>query len=451
MRIMFGCNERGQTMKREIITRHSEALDEDMNVIVYGDGGYPVVVFQVRDGKCNTFEDFGMIDALSDYIDDGVLQLFSVDSIDGESWSDEQGDKTLRARRQEDYFKYVTDELVPLVHEVNGTDRRPLAFGCALGATQAALAVFRRPDLFQGCIALSGIYDPKYYFGDWMDSVLYDNSLTAFLPNMSKDHPYVDTYSKRQLVLCVGQGAWEDKGVEDLTVIRDACREKGIDIWCDFWGDDVNHDWPWWRKQFRYFIPFVLEDLEKTTAAEAAEKKPAKKTTAKRATKATAAKATTTKAAATKTAEKKTATKAAASKAATKATATKAAASKTAAAKPAATKAAAAKPAAAKATTAKPAAEKAAPAAKATAAKPAATKAAPAAKPAAAKATAAKPAAAKATAAKPAAEKAAPATKASTTKAAASKTTAAKPAASKAASAKPAASKTTTAKAKDQK
>ena len=123
-------------MRRDFITTHSNALNEDMNVIVYGEGGYPVVVFQVQDAKCNNFEDFGMIDLLSDYIDGGVLQLFSIDGIDEESWSDRWGDKAYRAQRQEDYFRYVTDELIPLVHEINGTNRRPLAIGCSMGATR---------------------------------------------------------------------------------------------------------------------------------------------------------------------------------------------------------------------------------------------------------------------------------------------------------------------------
>ncbi len=256
-------------MRRDYITRYSNALGKDMNVIVYGDGGYPVVVFQAQNSKCNNFEDFGMIDTISDYIDSGTLQIFSVDNNDEESWSDTWGDRAHRAQRQEDYFRFVTDELIPLVHEINGTVRRPLATGCSMGATHAALAAFRRPDLFQGCIALSGVYDTKMFFGDWMNDVLYGNCITAFLPNMPADHPYVKIYARRQLVLCVGQGAWEEQGIADLRVIRDTCRAKGISVWCDFWGDDVYHDWPWWKKQLRYFLPIVLEDMEKTFAEEA--------------------------------------------------------------------------------------------------------------------------------------------------------------------------------------
>ncbi len=354
-------------MKREQYTSKSKALGQDLSMIVYGEKGYPVVAFQTQNAKCGEFEEKGMVETLAPFIDSGQIQLFSVDNIDEQSWSLYDGDKNARAERQEEYFRFVTDELVPRVHEFNGTSRRPLAVGCSMGAVHAALAAMRRPDLFQGCISLSGVYRSNHFYGDWMSSTLYNNDITAFLPNMAKDHPYVDIYNKRQIVFCVGQG--EDDGIGDVRFINDQLNRLGVDHWCDFWGRDVSHDWFWWTKQMSYFLPFVLEDIEKTTAGEKFEtvgKKPAAK-----------------KAAAKKPAAKKAAAKPAAKKAAAKPAAKKAAPK--AAAKPAAKAAAKAAPKAA----AKPAAKKAAPKA---AAKPAAKPAAKAAPKAAAK-PAAKPAA----------------------------------------------------------
>lgn len=34
--------------------------------------------------------------------------------------------------------------------------------------------------------------------------------------------------------------------------------EKGIHAWIDFWGYDVNHDWPWWQKQLPYFLEKIV-------------------------------------------------------------------------------------------------------------------------------------------------------------------------------------------------
>ena len=190
-------------------------------------------------------------------------------NVDKDSWSAADRDKGERAELVEAYYRYVADELTPLVHELSGSSDRPLLAGCSMGATHSVIFALRRPDLFQGCIALSGVYDAKYFFDGWMNETLYASSPTDFLPNMSADHPYIDVYNQRQLVLCVGRGAWEDEGVATQHVLDDAFRRLGIGAWCDFWGTDVNHDWPWWKKQIRYFLPIVLQDMKKTLSIEA--------------------------------------------------------------------------------------------------------------------------------------------------------------------------------------
>lgn len=407
-------------MYRDAISYQSNVLGEDLGVIVYGMTGYPIIVFQTQDSKCTNYEDFGMISELADYIDGGKVQLFCVDSIDQESWSNTNGDKSWRAQRQEDYFRFVTDELVPYVHDRNGSDLRPLATGCSMGATHSAIAALRRPDLFQGCIALSGVYRTSFFFGDWMDENLYMNDMVQMLHDLPADHPYIHLYNHRSLCFCVGQGAWED-GLSDLRDMDASFKRLGISAWCDFWGYDVNHDWPWWKKQMRYFLPIVLEDVKKELAEEAASAKKEAAPAPKKEEKPAAAP----KAEAKPAPKKAEAPKAERPAPTAKPAAKKAEPAPKAAAKPAPKAAEKAAPAAAEA---KPATKKAEPAAKAapkTVAK-AAEKPAPAKKAAPAKTAAAKPAAKKAEpAAKPAAKKTAatasktaakPATKKTTTR-----------------------------------
>ena len=257
-------------MNRDYLSWHSDNLGRDMPLIVYGDAGYPVIVFPTQNSPCTNYEDFGMIDTLAGYIESGQIQLFCVDSIDRESWSAKGDDPAIRAYKQEAFFNYVCEEVVPFVRDRNGSALRPLATGCSMGATHAAIFILRRPDLFQGCIALSGVYDAGYFFGNWSNDVLYMNSCTDFLPNMAPDHPYIEVYNQRQIVLCVGQGAWEDEGIRTQGILEQAFRRLGINAWCDFWGYDVDHDWPWWKKQYRYFIPIVLDDIRASLAKEGA-------------------------------------------------------------------------------------------------------------------------------------------------------------------------------------
>ena len=416
-------------MSKKNVVCTSSILGKEMHVIVHGAKGLPVIVFPTQGQDPESLEEVGLIDELEDYVESGTIQLFCTETVDNESWGG-TGDPAERAERQETYYHYVVDELVPLVNKMSKSKNRPLALGFDTGATQASIVALRRPDLFQGCVCLSGCYDVRRYFGDWMDATLYDNTPCAFLPNMDPEHPYVAVYNQRQLLFCTGQEASEEDSVRSTREMEAQLARLGVDAWCDYWGGDVTHTWYWWKKQIRYFLPIVLADVEKTTAAE----KPAKKrtTTRKKAATTTAAKTTAKKAAATKNAaveEKpaakttgKTATKAAAAKTA----ATKAEAATTAEKKTTATKATATKTTATKAATTKKAA--ATTAAKTTAKKAAATKTA--AKPAAAKTAAAKKPAAKTTAAKSTTTKAAT-TKTTATKAASTKATAAKTAATK--------------------
>jgi len=250
-------------MHREYYSHFSQALQKEMHLLIYGDAqGYPILVFPTQDAMCDNFENFGMIGTLADFIESGRIQLFCVDTVDAETWSNIWGDKPWRADRQEAYYHYIVDEVVPLIRQWNNSDRRPVTTGCSMGANHALIDFLRRPDLFGGVLALSGVYDARCFFDGWMNSVLYDSSPVTFLSNMPKDHPYIAIYNQRPIVLCVGQGAWEEDGIRTTATMGGIFKDKGIAAWVDFWGYDVNHDWDWWQKQIRYFLPRVLEEAK---------------------------------------------------------------------------------------------------------------------------------------------------------------------------------------------
>ena len=58
-------------------------------------------------------------------------------------------------------------------------------------------------------------------------------------------------------MVCVGQGPWEL--VDSTRALQHVLLEKDIPVWVDYWGYDVNHDWPWWFKQVAYFVPKLLD------------------------------------------------------------------------------------------------------------------------------------------------------------------------------------------------
>jgi esterase/lipase superfamily enzyme len=80
------------------------------------------------------------------------------------------------------------------------------------------------------------------------------------LRSMPADHPYWDLYRHRRIVMCVGQGAWEDELLDSTRQMDALLKEKNVPAWIDYWGHDVAHDWAWWRKQVVYFMQHILTD-----------------------------------------------------------------------------------------------------------------------------------------------------------------------------------------------
>lgn len=242
---------------------YSRYLNRDMEFKVFGHAGRPILIFPCQGGRFYDWENFGMCEIASPWIDAGRLQIFCADSIDHESW-DATGPERPRIEMQERWYNYICDELVPRILEINreqGEDHsgRILLGGASVGAGHAVNFYLRRPDLFNGTIALSGIYTASEFFGSYMDDLVYRNSPCDYMRNFPPDHPYKELYAKAdRFIMCCGQGAWEDKLLASTRELQQILESKDIHPWVDIWGTDVSHDWPWWQRQWPYFLEAIL-------------------------------------------------------------------------------------------------------------------------------------------------------------------------------------------------
>ena len=240
-------------MKIEYSKWFSPCLNQDMELKVYGHSGKPVIVFPCQGGRFYEFEDFGMIDASRGFIDSGIIQFYTVDSIDNQSWANWNAHPADRARRHNDFDAYVIHEVVPFIHSNNSHPGKLIATGCSMGAYHCANFFFRHPDIFDTTISLSGLLQLKMFIGDYSDENVYFNTPLSYLPNLD-DQWYIDQYRESSIIVCVGQGAWEEPMLADAYALRRILEQKNIPHWIDIWGYDVNHDWPWWRQMLPYFL-----------------------------------------------------------------------------------------------------------------------------------------------------------------------------------------------------
>lgn len=247
-------------MKKEWFKEYSNCLNRDMEFQVYGHAGMPVLVFPAQDGRFFDFEGFKMVEVIQHLIDAGRVQLFCCDSIDPESWSESDLPKSHRSYMLEQYYYYIVNELVPRIFEINyhgnGGSYAPgiITTGCSMGATHAANFMFRRPDIFKGTIAMSGYYSSDLFFGDYHDENTYKNSPAEFIEQMPYDHPHVEMYRNCHIILCCGQGNWEEDMIPSLNRMKELLGYKNVPNQIELWGHDVAHDWPWWRIQFPMFL-----------------------------------------------------------------------------------------------------------------------------------------------------------------------------------------------------
>ena len=249
-------------MKVEYYKEYSPSLGRNMKLKVFGHAGKPAIVFPSQCGRFYEYEDFGMINAASEFIEKGLIQFFCVDGLDWETFVNGgwPGD---RLWRHEQYVNYICEEVVPWAMDVNayGSHYRAggcLATGCSMGALHAANFFFRRPDIFDACLAQSGLYSCRSFFNrDCREDGIFFNSPIEYLPGMNDPHT-LDLYRRSQIVISIGQGPWEHECLQDTRILDGILRHKGIPAWVDYWGHDVPHDWPAWRVQLPYFLGHML-------------------------------------------------------------------------------------------------------------------------------------------------------------------------------------------------
>lgn len=238
---------------------YSHTLKRNMEFKVFGHSGKPCIAFPSQGDRFYFYEDQGMINSIENWINDGKIQIFCIDTYDYESFSANWKCFNDRINAQEAYYNYVINEIVPRIHEINKSNDKIMTFGASIGAYQAVNFFLRRPDIFDNVLALSGIYNIRFFFPNDYNNIAFLNSPIESLRLMPLDHPYIEMYRKSKLIICVGAGAWETDCLRETKELEAEMKRLNIPAWFDYWGSDYIHDWPSWRIQLPHFIKCFLQ------------------------------------------------------------------------------------------------------------------------------------------------------------------------------------------------
>jgi esterase/lipase superfamily enzyme len=239
-------------MQRVLDSWYSPNLNKEMEIAVYGHYGFALLLFPSAGADYLEYERFYLIDSIRPMIEAGKCKAFSINSINNESWLNQEMPGRGKAIRHQQYNRYIEDEVVPYIHGAMGGKTQTITCGVSLGAFHSANVLFRRPDLFDGTIAMSGIYDLKSYSSGYYDEDVYFNSPIDYLPNLSGQT--LDALrAKEHIHLLSGSGSYE--APQETHRLAEVLNQKGIPNHVEIWGNEWGHDWPTWRNM----LPSYLE------------------------------------------------------------------------------------------------------------------------------------------------------------------------------------------------
>lgn len=169
----------------------SANLQRDMELLIFGHEGQPVIFFPTRMARFYDYEDWGVINSLQEKILAGKIQVYCIDSVDEESFYCKNIAPPERMKRHIQFEKYLLDELIPFIGKQN-KNTALISAGCSLGAYHAVNFAFRHPHLFKKVIGLSGRYDltlqMKFFddlFGGYWDEDIYYNMPGQYIHNLT--------------------------------------------------------------------------------------------------------------------------------------------------------------------------------------------------------------------------------------------------------------------------
>jgi len=234
-------------LREEYHKWHSPIIGREFEMLVFGHGGFPLILFPTSQGSYYQNKDQGLIESARWFLENGKVRIYCPDSIDAYSWYNKSISPAERAWNQTLYDKLLLEEIAPrALRETGGT--RVAVAGCSFGGYHAANFAFRHPAFTAYCFSMSGVFDIRSFVDGYYDDNVYYNSPADFIPGANDP------------------ALW-NMGIVLGTADRDICRgqneamsrllsAKNIRHWLDI-RVDRDHDWPVWREMFPHYLSML--------------------------------------------------------------------------------------------------------------------------------------------------------------------------------------------------
>ena len=226
---------------------HSPVIGRDFEMLVFGKGGYPVILFPTSRGTYYQNKDQGLIETARWFLENGKVKIYCPDSLDAETWYDKSVSPAERARRHTFYDRLILEEVVSRAMHETGHERIAVA-GCSFGGYHSANFAFRHPGITGYCFSMSGVFDIRSFTDGYYDDNVYFNNPVDFIPGDSDAALWQMgiVLGTAEYDICRGQNEWMSR----------LLAAKSIPHWLDIRAGR-DHDWPVWKEMFPHYLSML--------------------------------------------------------------------------------------------------------------------------------------------------------------------------------------------------
>ncbi|MEB2779888.1 alpha/beta hydrolase-fold protein [Algoriphagus sp. C2-6-M1] len=231
-------------MNEEYLKWFSPHLQRDVEMLVFGHAGYPVVVFPTSKGSFHENRDMGLVKSAQWYIEQGLINIYCPISNDVDSFYNKNILPHERIQHHVAFDKMICQEIVEPIR-LNTAVAKVVVAGCSFGGYHAANFAFRYPGYVSHLFSMSGAFDIRNFMDGYQHDDIYYNNPLEYLPDLHDQELW-----KMDIVL--GTSNWDicfDANIK----LHETLKAKNVSHWFDV-RQNRKHDWDVWKEMFPHYL-----------------------------------------------------------------------------------------------------------------------------------------------------------------------------------------------------
>jgi esterase/lipase superfamily enzyme len=237
-------------MKEEYFKWFSNFLQRDVQMLVFGHAGYPVVLFPTSKGSFHENRDMGLIASAQWYIEQGLIQIYCPESNDAQSFYNKSVHPHQRIEQHVAYDKMICHELVERIR-LNTRVGKVVTAGCSFGGYHAANFAFRHPGYVSHMFSMSGAFSIRSFMDGYVHDDIYYNSPLEFLGALHDNELW-------NMDIVLGTSNW-DICFDSNLQLHEVLKSRGLPHWLDV-RQNRQHDWDVWKEMFPHYLSRIKFD-----------------------------------------------------------------------------------------------------------------------------------------------------------------------------------------------